>query len=166
MADFITGFTAYVNTGPQSQIAVQNTSDPSWLASKITFEFSESFSVGGLEKALSPGVYGAQTQVTEQGNQSFQGWHLSGRKLTWFVDMSGGDGLGWKLALGDVRGGEINGTRISVDFYRGDDTTTSSYTFQNVSGNGRSFNASVPEPGGLMSLAVLAAVWLSKFRRK
>ena len=167
--DFI-GFTSYVNTGIQSQIAIDNQSDVGWEMVSVTYDFTPQFELGPLTTQLSPAVYGRETNVTEAGNQSFTGWSVSGQSLTWtFSGMDSGDGTGWKLNLGGgIRGGDINGTSITAYFTNGTDTEQVAYEFSGVTGNGVSFyaNASVPEPSGLALIGMAVGVIAAKFRKR
>jgi hypothetical protein len=167
--DFI-GFTSYVNTGPQSQIAIDNQSEAGWQMLSVTYDFTPQFDLGPLTKQLSPGVYGLETNVTQAGNQSFASHSVSGQSMTWtFSGMESGDGTGWKINIrGNVRGGDINGTSITAQFSNGTDTEEVTYEFAGVSGNGVSFyaNASVPEPSGLTLIGVAVGVIVARFRRR
>lgn len=169
MCDFI-GFTSYVNTGPQSQIAIDNISESGWEMTSVTYVFVPQFSLTPISKQLTAGVYGLQTKVTTSGNQSFVSSGIDGQSLTWkFNGMDSGEGAGWKLGLGGgVKGDEINGTKILAEFTKGLDNKTIVYEFQGVSGTGVSFNASssVPEPSGLALIGMLVSVLVTKLRRQ
>ncbi|MEY3920482.1 MAG: hypothetical protein RL634_243, partial [Bacteroidota bacterium] len=51
--DFIS-FTSYVNTGPQSQIAIDNQSDANWSMVSVTYKFTPKFNLSDLTNQLSP----------------------------------------------------------------------------------------------------------------
>lgn len=169
MCDFI-GFTSYVNTGPQSQVAVDNVSDAGWQMTSVTYVFVPQFTLQPITVQLDPGTYGAGTVVTEAGNQSFVSSTIAGQSLKWtFSGLDAGDGTGWKLGLGgNVKGAEINGTKILAEFVRGLDTRQVEYEFSGVTGRGVSFNvsASVPEPSGLALVGMLVGVLVTRFRTR
>jgi hypothetical protein len=170
MCDFI-GFTSYVNTGPVSQIAIDNQSEAGWQMLSVTYDFTPQFDLGPLTKQLSPGLYGIGTNVTAAGSQSFTGYSVSGQSMTWTFSsgMERGDGAGWKLPIGgNVRGGDINGTTILARFTNGTDSRDVEYQFTGVSGGGVSFNASasVPEPSGIALIGVLVGVLVARFRSR
>lgn len=169
MCDFI-GFTAYVNTGPVSQIAIDNQSEAGWSMLSVTYDFTPQFDLGPLTKQLSPGLYGIGTNVTAAGSQSFTGYSVSGQSMTWtFSGMESRDGAGWKLPIGgNIRGGDINGTTISAQFTNGLESREVEYQFSGVTGNGVSFyaNASVPEPSGIALIGMLVGVLVARFRSR
>lgn len=167
-ADFI-GFTSYINTGSQSQVAIQNISDNHWLMTSARVEFVPQAMLGQPGKLLSPGLYGTSTAVTQQGLDSMTLAEVAGRSLTLsFAGMQSGDGAGLKLPIqGNIRGGDIDGTAIVAAFRNGDTTREVRWVFENWPGNGVSYNvtASVPEPSPLIVVAcVMVAMFALTYR--
>lgn len=162
-ADFITGFSSYLNTGPQSQIAVQNTSEE-WRMVEFRVDWSDKAILGQPGKLLSPGLYGLRTEVTAAGLSSMTLAEVAGQSVRFtFSGMSPGDGAGLKIPIGGgVRGGDIDGTRILARFELDGSHRELEYVFRDTSGSGVSFNAqaSVPEPSCVMVLPLLSLLAL------
>lgn len=167
-ADFITRFNAYLNTGPQSQIAVQNTSE-SWRMVEFRVDWSEKAVLGQPGKLLSPGVYGLGTEVTLAGLSSMTLAEVAGQSVRFtFSGMEPGDGAGLKIPIGGgVRGGDIDGTRILATFELDGQHRELEYIFRDTPGSGVSFNvqASVPEPTGLALIPLLSLAALRRWGR-
>lgn len=99
-ADFITSFNSYLNTGPQSQIAVQNTSE-NWKMIEFRVDWSDKAILGQPDKLLSPGVYGLHTEVTAGGNSSISSVSSAGQTFKFSLGgMEAGDGAGIKIPIG------------------------------------------------------------------
>lgn len=167
-ADFITSFRAYIHTGNQSQVAVQNTSDAEMVEFRI--DWSPAASLGEPGKLLSPGLYGLETEVTGGGLASHLSSTSSGRTLTFTFDgMRGWDGFGRKTPVGGVSGGLIDGTTLTATFESGGEYKSLQYVFSGTPGSGVSYNvsaSSVPEPGSLGILAAVFSVFsLVRFRK-
>lgn len=167
-ADFITRFNAYLNTGPQSQIAVQNTSE-SWSMVEFRVDWCDNAVLGQPDKLLSPGIYGLSTEVTSAGLSSMTLAEVAGQSVRFtFSGMEPGNGAGLKIPIGGgVRGGDIDGTRILATFELDGRQRELEYVFRDTPGSGVSFNvqASVPEPTGLAFIPALSSLALLRRRK-
>ena len=161
-ADFITSFNAYVNTGPQSQVAVQNTSPDGVDMISFELQWNEQALLGLPGKRLSPGVYGESTEVTSAGLGSLLSAGTFGQTIRFtFADMTAGDGFGTKVPISGIRGSLIDGTQLVATFKSGSEYKELRYVFENTPGQGVSYNvsaSSVPEPSQTAVLAAIAAV--------
>ena len=157
--DFITSFSSYVNTGPQSQVAVQNTSPDGVDMISFELQWNEQALLGLPNKRLSPGVYGESTEVTSAGLSSLLSAGTFGQTIRFtFAGMTAGNGFGTKVPISGINGSLIDGTQLVATFKSGTEYKELRYVFQNTPGNGVSYNvsaSSVPEPGSAFVLAAL-----------
>lgn len=172
-ADFLS-YSVEVNSGGSPKLCIDNRSVGGYRLTDVTFDFRSSpatadGSTAGLAFVGNYGTY--QTAVTATGLASYTGnlaTDIGAGELFSFSfgnGFSAGDGFGVLVDIGNIRGGDINGTVITATF---DDVHEVRLVYEGRTGNGRSFPAlvvqGVPEPSavGLVSALIGSLVFVRR----